>query len=96
MQTEYSRLAISDLEAIQDYIAQDSPVNADKFIEKILDRCDDILSAPEGYLARSEIMDGLRSVAFKDYMIFYTFEVEVVRIERILHGSRDYLKGEFE
>ncbi|WP_245469990.1 type II toxin-antitoxin system RelE/ParE family toxin [Mesorhizobium sp. M2C.T.Ca.TU.002.02.1.1] len=38
---------------------------------------------------------GLRSVAFQKYVIFYTVEGDDVRVERILHGSRD-IQGIFD
>jgi toxin ParE1/3/4 len=95
MRTQYSRLALSDLENIQDYIAQDSPMNATDFIMQLLDRCDDIINAPEGYRARPDIKEGLRSVAYKSYLIFYTFDEIVIRIERVLRGSQDYVAFDF-
>lgn len=71
-------------------------MNADRFIGQILDHCEDVMSAPEGYIARPEIMEGIRSLPFKDYIIFYTIQADTVRIERILHGSRDYRADDFE
>lgn len=94
MSISFSPLAISDLQAISDHIALDSPTNAADFVNQLLDRCLDIDLAPEGYIARPEIGDNIRSVAFKHYMIFYSNIEGDVRVERILHSSRDYLGGD--
>ena len=95
MKVEFSPRAVSDLTDIGDYIAKDSPANADDFINALLDYCLDIKHAPEGYTARPELGANIRSLPFKAYMIFYTPSDTHIRIERILHGSRDYLSGKF-
>jgi len=38
---------------------------------------------------REELGEGLRAMPFERYMIYYTQLDETVRIERVLHGSRD-------
>nr|WP_245463178.1 MULTISPECIES: type II toxin-antitoxin system RelE/ParE family toxin [unclassified Mesorhizobium] len=53
------------------------------------------LGAPRGGAPRSELWPALRSVAFQRYVIFYTVEDDDVRVERILHGSRD-IQGIFD
>lgn len=103
MKVEFSPRAVSDLTDIGDYIAKDNPANADNFVNALLDYCLDIKHAPEGYTARPELGANIRSLPFKAYMIFYTpsdtqFYTPSdthIRIERILHGSRDYLSGKF-
>jgi len=95
MHIEFSPLAISDLQDIADFIAQDSPVNASNFANRLLDRCLQIGQAPEGYIERPEVGKNIRSVAFQRYMIFYSFTDNLIRVERILHGSRDYLSNDF-
>ena len=95
MKVEFSPKAFHDLEAIGDFIAQDSPVNAAKFVNKLIDRCMDIARAPKGYIARPELGVDIRSVAFQDYLIFYTADQQSLRVERIIHGSRDYLSEDF-
>ena len=93
MRVEFSPRAYADLENIGDHIAKDNPANANSFVNKLIDRCLDISHAPEGYIKRPELGRNIRSIAFRNYMIFYTFKPNLVRIERILHGSRDYLDG---
>lgn len=92
----YSPRAYEDLDQISAYISQDNPAAATDFILEILDRCDSIADAPKGYIHRHELGENIRSVAFKSYLIFYSYYENDVRIERIIHASRDYLSDDLE
>ena len=70
MRLEFSPLAVADLEAIGDYIAEDSPGNAVRFIEGVRVQCQKIARAPMGYVGRPELGEGLRSCAHGRYVIF--------------------------
>jgi len=89
MRLEFSPLAETDLEAIGDYIALDSPGNALRFIQELRDQCRKITKAPLVYVARPELGEGLRSCAHGRYVIFFRPGTEVVRVERILHSALD-------
>ena len=89
MRLELSPLAVTDLEAIGDYIALDSPGNALRFTQGLREQCQKIVRAPLAYVARPELGDGLRSCAHGRYVIFFRPCAEVVRIERILHSAMD-------
>lgn len=83
--------AQADLDDIWIYIAKDSPANADKFIDRLVDTIQQILStAPMAGRAREELGEGLRSLPFERYMVFYRLENSVVEIGRILHSARDF------
>jgi toxin ParE1/3/4 len=89
MRLELSPLAETDLEAIGDYIAVDTPGNALRFIQELGDQCRKITKAPMAYVARPELGDGLRSCAHGRYVIFFRPGDAIVRIERILHSALD-------
>lgn len=89
MRLELSPLAVTDLQAIGDYIALDSPDNALRFTQGLREQCQKIVRAPLAYVARPELGDGLRSCAHGRYVIFFRPCAEVVRIERILHSAMD-------
>lgn len=89
MRCEISPLAENDLREIGDYIAVGNPQRAVTFIEELLAHCLRIASIPSGYAVRDDLAPGLRSCPHKNYIIFYTMTDTVVRIERIIHGSRD-------
>jgi toxin ParE1/3/4 len=89
MRLEFSPLALSDLETIGDYISQDSPENALRFIQTLRGQCQKICLAPLAYVARLELESGLRSCVHGRYVIFFRPIKDLVRIERILHSAMD-------
>ena len=89
MQLEFSPLAQADLEAIGDYIAQDSPANALHFVQGLRAQCQKIGVAPMVYVARPLLAAGLRSCAHGRFVIFFTSDTSRVRIERVLHSAMD-------
>ncbi|MDN0006877.1 type II toxin-antitoxin system RelE/ParE family toxin [Providencia stuartii] len=85
MKLGISPLAVQDLESIGDWIAKDNPIRALSFIEELYQKWD----SPTLYAERPEILPGLRSCAYGRYLLFFRVLEAEVRIERILHGSRD-------
>lgn len=59
------------------------------FIDELEARCAGLLQYPEAGSMRDELRPGLRSRPHGRYIIFYTPQSAVVRVERILHDSRD-------
>lgn len=96
MRCEISPLAEADLNEIGDYIARDNPKRAISFIDELVSHCRKIAQMPLAYPARDELTLGLRTCSHQRYVIFFTIAVDVVRIERILHGSRDIMGETFE
>jgi toxin ParE1/3/4 len=61
-----------------------------RLLEMVRARCNKIACALRSGTSRPELWQGLRWVPFSSYMIFYTVDAsDAVRIERVLHGSRD-------
>ncbi|WP_047685643.1 MULTISPECIES: type II toxin-antitoxin system RelE/ParE family toxin [Xenorhabdus] len=89
MKLSISPLAEYDLEEIGDWIAQDNPVRALSFTKELYQQCLLLAEAPEIYRERSELGKGIRSSTYGRYVIFFQVLDTEVRIERILHGSRD-------
>lgn len=85
----FSPEARADLLAIATHIAADDPERALSFVEELEARCADLLTYPEAGRPRPELGTGLRSKPHGRYLIFYTPAASAVRIERVLHGSRD-------
>ena len=82
--------AENDLDAIWLYIANDSPVNADRFLDRLVSTLTTTLStAPLAGRTRDEFGVGLRSFPIEGYIAFYRVRDEVVEIVRIIHGARD-------
>jgi toxin ParE1/3/4 len=89
MRCEISPLAENDLREIGDYIAIGNPERTISNIDELLAHSQRIASIPSGYTVHDDFAPGLRSCPHKNYIIFYTMTDAVVRIERIIHGSRD-------
>ena len=82
--------AENDLDAIWLYIANDSPVSADQFLDRLVTTLTTTLSiAPLAGRTRDEFGVGLRSFPVESYIAFYRVRNEVVEIIRIIHGARD-------
>ncbi len=89
MRVELSHRALHDLETIGDYIAQDSPHRAKRFINKLRDQCGTIAKNPLAFRLRAELGANIRSAAYGNYVIFFCADEYVLRVVRILHGSMD-------
>jgi toxin ParE1/3/4 len=81
--------AESDLDEIWWYIAQDSPNNADRFLDRIQERCLALSGFPQMGANREELKKGLRSQPVGNYLIFYFPLEDGVDVVRVIHGSRD-------
>jgi len=89
MKLTVSPLAEQDIEAIGDYIAQDNPIRALSFTEELYQQCSLIGENPQIYRERPELGNTIRSCAYGRYVLLYNMLNNEVRIERVLHGSRD-------
>ena len=81
--------AVSDLEEIWTFIAQDSIRNADGFIDQLYKKCLEISELKSIGRRRDELSQGLVSIAHKKYVIFFIHENDRIEIVRILRSSRD-------
>ncbi len=74
---------------IATFIAQDHPKRALTFVDELEDKCDALGDAPGIGTSRPELGEGIRMLPHGRYLIFYREASKGLRIERILHGSRD-------
>lgn len=88
--------AEQDLIEIGVYIAQDSPVNADRFIEDIEKECQKLADSPFILGRRCEgLHSDLRRHNFKRYAIIYRPVPDGIELVGVFQGSRD-LEAMFE
>jgi len=80
-----------DLEEIADYIAKDSPLQALRFLRAIHARIKEISRQSQIYRLRPEVGVDARLASAGHYVILFRIRGDVVRIERVLHGSRNLL-----
>jgi toxin ParE1/3/4 len=89
MRLRLSKYVPGDLEEIADYIAQDSPSNAVRLIRILRRRMQEIAKRPQLYQLRPELGPDARLATEGNYVILFRILNNAVRIERVLHGSRD-------
>ena len=89
----YLPIAQRDLVEVIEYIKTDSPLSADKF----LDRFDKAVVKLEkfpfmGQIPKDNRLQRLkyRILVIDSYLVFYVVKDAVVEIRRILHGKRKY------
>ena len=86
-----TRLAEIDLLEIWEFIAQDSPLAANKIIRDLDARSQELLVHPRLGLSRKDVAPNMRQLVMDNYLILYRIinsnnDVEIVRL---LHGARD-------
>jgi plasmid stabilization system protein ParE len=87
----FSHRAADDLEAIADFIAQDTPARAVAFLQKLRQQCLNIGRFPNAQPRFPELGDRARVMPYKNYVVLYQVLDDAVSIERIIHGARDIL-----
>jgi toxin ParE1/3/4 len=80
---------LSDLFEIWDYIAEDSEMQADAFIDALDRKFQSLAQKPSLGRARDELAKDLRSFPFGRYVIFFMPLADGVEVVRVLHGARD-------
>jgi addiction module RelE/StbE family toxin len=91
VKVRFSREARRDLRRIGDYIAQDSPLRARQFVRELRSRAMQLAENPLAFpLVPRHEHNGIRRRVFRDYLIFYLIEGEIVHIVHIQHGAQDY------
>jgi len=63
--------------------------NADRFIDKIEERCQALAQFPHMGVSREELGHDLRSLAVGNYLIFYLPIDDGIEVVRVLSGMRD-------
>jgi toxin ParE1/3/4 len=91
MRLRLSPCVPGDLEEIAEYIAQDSPRHAARLIRLLRARMKEIAKQPEIYRLRPELGAEARLATVGNYVILFRIRQNAVRIERVVHGSRDLL-----
>jgi toxin ParE1/3/4 len=82
--------ASADLKGLYDYIEQNSPANAARYVERIEAYCMGLLDYPERGTRRDDLRPGIRIVGFQRRIgiAFAVFD-DRVEIARILYCGRD-------
>lgn len=89
MRLELSRFVEGDIEAIADFIAEDSPARAVQFVRQIWHAILKVGDHPYFYQLRPEVGKEARMVVVGHHLVLYRVVAEAVRIERVVYGGRD-------
>ena len=88
MRLRKSAIAETDLLAVWNYIAQDSPDAADRFWQRLNERFQLLLRNPLIGESQERFRPGLRSVIEGNCIIFYEPRPDEILIYRVLHAAR--------
>jgi len=86
---ETSPEAEADLLDIWLYIANDQPVNADRFLDRLRDKALKLAEFPHLGRDRPELADGLKSFPVDRYNVYYRAVGASLVLVRVLPGARD-------
>lgn len=81
--------AEQDLLEIWLYIADDQPVHADRFLDRLETAAQRLAAFREIGTDRPELGEGLRSFPVERYMLYYRARPDGIEVVRVLHASRD-------
>jgi len=85
----WTEFAIEDLRSIHSYISQDSKVYADRFIDKIVTRVEQLEIHPQSGRVVPEFNIGtLRELIEGNYRIIYKINSDSVGVVRVHHSAR--------
>ena len=95
MKLQISQPARDDLVDIWEFIAEHEELAADRYIEHVRLRARELVRYPLLGRVRREIHPGIRSLLFRNHLIFYRAKKTSIQILRILHGSMDLPNQDF-
>ena len=85
----WTEFAIEDLRLIHEYISKDSQRYADRFIEKLIERVDQLESFPNsGRVVPEFNLQTIRELIEGNYRIIYKTSTTQIAIVRIHHAAR--------
>lgn len=98
MRLRWTEPALSDLDHLEQFIAQDSPVYARRFVLQLLNAAQRLITFPQSgrYVPESQRED-VREVIYCGYRIVYWIvEDDTIDILAVMHGSRDLSDPNFQ
>ncbi|HVG28519.1 MAG TPA: type II toxin-antitoxin system RelE/ParE family toxin [Pyrinomonadaceae bacterium] len=89
MRVFWTDAALSQLEAIRDYFAQTSPEYAQRLVERLINRSEQIAAFPRsGRMVPEYEIDEVRQVVEGSHRIIYLIKENQVEILAIIHTTR--------
>jgi toxin ParE1/3/4 len=88
--------AEEDLIAVWFTIAERSPRDADRFLERLDNRIGSLVESPDRSAPRPELGRDMRILVEGDYLVIYRARQHGVTVIRVIHGAQDLRKLLFE
>lgn len=93
----YSPLALNDLDEIWEYITEElmNPSAAENTVNGIMDAVEALADFPDAgarLVFDGDLDSGYRFVIYKNYMAFYHTQNNMIYVDRVIYGKRDYMK----
>ncbi len=88
----YLPVAVDDLTSIFDWIANDSPANAEAFIDNLDERIGNLQTRPLlGRVPRDDKLKnyGYRVIIIESCLVYYIVRGKTVELHRVMHGARN-------
>lgn len=82
--------AEQDISDIYDWIADSSPTNADRYIQRIVSTIDNIAGMPSIGSFRLPSRPEIRAVPIGNHLVFYRTIEGGIEVIRVIHGARDW------
>lgn len=91
MEILWTETGLNTLEEVGDFIAKDSPRNAERFVSEIQDKANLLINTPRIGTQPPEL-EGTEyfQILHGNYKIIYRIDGDVIPIVAVLHGSRDF------
>ena len=89
MKLQISGQTKEDLVGLWEYIATHDELAADRYLDHLSQRARELIKHPQLGRMRTEVHSGIRSLLFRNHLIFYRVNKSAIQILRILHGSMD-------
>lgn len=94
MKIQWSPLSVERISEIADYIAQDSPMAAEKWVHSIFNRIEQVKDFSQSGRSVPEInRKDIRELIIANYRVIYRIETRVISILTVRH-SRQILPNE--
>ncbi len=89
MKVFWTITAVAHLQAIHDYVAQNSPTYAQQLVDRLTRRSEQIATFPEsGRVVPEYEANDIREVIERRYRIIYRIKADQVDILAVLHGAQ--------
>ena len=86
---EWSEIALDDLKEIHAYISKDSKMYADRYVDKLFNRVDQLESHPKsGRVVPEYSFETIRELIEGNYRIVYKIVQDTISILRVHHAAR--------